>query len=152
MRICSPAPGDLDVKKEQECYFRETVDIQTHTFILLLCRCWTSGNNYNMNENVTCDPQSDSRFTSISPTWLVCYEPELVLSWVALSQVCDSQTAALLRTTVLNTILIIWVCSQIQRLISSQFTKPESFLNFSIMAIFSGWVSVGAAYFHCWSF
>ena len=103
-------------------------------------------------KNVTCDPQSDSRWTSISPIWLVCYEPELVLSWVALSQVCDSQSAALLRTTVLNTILIIWVCSQIHRFTSTQFSKPECFLNFSITAIFPGWVSVGAAYFHCWCF
>ncbi len=104
------------------------------------------------HKNVTCDRQSDSRWTSKSPTWLVCHEHELVLSWVALSHISDSQSADVVFTVRLNTTWILWVCSQILRFFSLHMNKPQCSFNCSIMIISCGWVCVGAVYFHCWSF
>ncbi len=160
--ICTWKPQFI-YKKKVKKYIISDWTVNTHTHIIIDIQRFTivfpNVEHLELtyivsNKNVTCDRQSDSRWTSICPTLLVCYEPELVLSWVALSQVCDSQSAVLLITTVLHTTWILWVCSQIHRFVILHFSKPECFLcsNCIITVICSGWVSVDAAYFHCWSF
>ena len=138
------------IKKEQRCHFKITIKLHACKHTVYTHQCFLDAEQLEpniKNENVTCNRQSDSRWTSKTSTWLVCYEPELVLSWVALSQVCDSQRAVVVFIAILHTTWIRPVRFQIHII----FSKPECFLNSSITVISSGWVCVAAAYFHCWS-
>lgn len=74
---------------------------------------------------MTCDSQIDSRGNSRASVRLGSSESEAVLSCVALSQVSDCQSELVLTALILDTICILWLCSQIHRYPSVHFVKPE---------------------------